>query len=722
MIDAEAFRHRLGTLERLKPVVRVALLNELLSACGPEEAGPVSLGLLDLAIVPADERPRAGVPRLIRLMAYARRRGRAGIHAGALRSLVRLWVKVPQDLRRVVLVAGRGRLGAAGAELARSADACDRSGVCELALEAGELSLAPVLAGLFEDQEASVAASAERALVRLAFLGSGLDPETGESAAVPARDDGEPAADEIDSLRRSIAAVVGSAARERRRGVLVGAMALIGPADVAAARAGRGNVLAAMLLSEDAALRTALRNALRWSDGPLARRRALEWLSIEALGASALERLARARSIVEHECVLSRAHLLANPARARRAAMLGRAAGGTESGGSGPAFVPAPEDVASLSRTARRGLARFVRTTAAVPGVVRHVIEPLTADADAVARHSCTGVAPPTLLADLTLDPDERVARTAMLAWSLVGERGGGAGPRPALRADAGRERLLTRLARSPHESIRALARHEISLLAWLDPRSPQGRASARRRLMAEPETLLADLRAVLLAGEPDDRIAAIQTVRTLCLHAGVERELLGLCEAAADGPRARVAATALAALAELGTDAAARAVTHHVGVADARVRANAVEGVGVLLRTGRDGDSMRSCLVELRDDPQHRARANALRALLARPGSQVEARGGVRVYEPAAVGSLLAMLADERPEHRLAGAWVAGRVLPFEGAARLGPRWAEVSVRMHELAAGDGDRRVRVRASQCAGLMRAKLRAQVTGAAGAPA
>ncbi len=709
MSDTEAFQRRLGLAARLKPLARIALLDETLAWCSPDEAGPVALGLVDLAIVPADESPRAGVPRLIRLMAHARRRRLSGVHTAALRSLVRRWGRIPADLRHVVLVAGRGRLSDVAASLARSVDPCHRASVCELALDAEEFSLAPALAGLFEDREASVAGAAERALARLSLLGANLDPETGEAA--PGRERIEES--DLDVVRASVAAVIPAAARERRRTVLVAAMALIEPADMARARAGRGDPVTALVFGDDETVRSAARNALRWSEGPLARRRALEWLSSEAVGAAAVERLARARTVAEHECVLCRVHLFAHPARARRAALLGRSIK-PEPGQSRPSCVPAPEEVPALSVGARRGLARYLRAIDAPPGAARDVFEALTGDADAPARHACVRGAPPGVVADLTFDTDARVARGAMTAWSLVGERSVGRGPerRLALRADPARERLLVRLARSPHRCVRAMAREEISLLAWLDAATPQGRAAARRRWLADPGRFVAEMRAVLLTGEPQDRVAAIGVVRRLGLHAAVERELLGLCEAAAEGARARVAATAVGALAELGTHDAARAVVRHTSVADARVRANAVEGVGVLTRDGRGGEGGRALLVELKDDPQHRARANALRALLARPASALEERGGVRVYEPAAVGSLLSMLGDARAEHRLAGAWVAGRVLPFEGAARLGPRWAEVSVRVHDMAGEDPDARVRVRAAQCAGLMRARLAA----------
>jgi len=714
MEDSEAFRSRLALTLRLAAGPRVRVLNELLGVCGPEEAGPVALALLDLAIVPVEERPRQSAPRLIRLLGRVHSRANAGLHLNALAALVRWWGRLSADVRHVVLVAGSGRLAAAAAVLAASSDAGDRMSVCALASECGDAGLAPLLAGLFVDGDPAVAGAAERALMGVAFRASGIDPATGERGegvdegglrVMDAEPVGEPG--------RSIAMVMPAAALERRRAALLGAMALLGPEVLARARAGAGCVLGAWMIGADDGTLGALRNTLRWSDGPLARRRALEWLSMSALGGAALERLSRARTVAEHECVLSRSHLLARPARAARAVMLGRAQRPGDTA-SAPGYLPVPEELSVMSGAARRGAARYVHATDTAFAHRRRVLEPLLADADAAVRLSCVGALPPGALPDLCFDSDARVARSAMLSWSLVGERAGG-GSR-SLRVDAGRERLVLRLARSPHRSVRALAVQERGAASWLDASSPAARAAARRRLASEPEALIADLRALMLTGGADERVSAILVTRSLGLHGALGRELLGLCDARGDASRARVAATALAALAELGTDEAARAVQRHTGVAEPRVRANAVEGLGVLWKSSAAGGALRAGLIEFKDDPHHRARANALRALLVNPWpSGVRGPGeGLRAYEPAAVGSLLSMLSDERAMHRLAGAWVAGRVLPFDGASRLGPRWAEVSVRVHEMAGEDADPRVRVRAAQCAGLLRARLRSDL--------
>ncbi len=734
-MDTEALRHRMDALLKLAPAARVALLGECLGVAGPDEVGPITLALLDLAIVPGEERPRQTAPRLIRLYGHFRRRARAGVHLAALSELVRRWSAVPEDLRYVVTVAGRGRLAQAAHAVLASDDPQARLGVCAAAWDTGEFALAPILATLFEDREPAVAAAAERALARMAYRAASIDPDSGEDVPddeAASRDD-QMEQEAVGLLVGAVASVMPVAAAERRRPALVAAMALLAPARLARARSTRSDPLSAWFTGADEAARGALRAALRWTEAPLARRRALEWLSIDALGAAAAERLDRARTPAEHQCVLTRAHLLAHPARARRAAILARQSTPAEPARPLPGCVPPPELIPSLTREARRAVPGYLRAVGAGVEALRRVLEPLLADGDALVRLACTRAAPPGALADLCFDPDRRVARSAVLAWSLAGERAGGAAPgrRLALRPDAARERMLSRLARSPHAPVRAIARQEIALVAWLDPGTPAGRAAARRRLLHEPEALLADLRALLLAGGADDRVAAVQTARGLRLHAHLERELLTLCGAPAEGDGARVAATSIAALAELGTPEAARAVAGHVGASDPRVRANAVEGVGLLARAPARTENPRGLLVELKDDPHHRVRANALRALLTHPAPIGEAgvgggaapggaRGTIRMYEPAAAQALLAMLVDDRPEHRLAGAWVAGRTLPFEGAARLGPRWVEIGVRVHELASGDVDARVRVRAAQCATLLRARLGTAALSGAGA--
>ena len=85
--------------------------------------------------------------------------------------------------------------------------------------------------------------------------------------------------------------------------------------------------------------------------------------------------------------------------------------------------------------------------------------------------------------------------------------------------------------------------------------------------------------------------------------------------------------------------------------------------------------------LMELKSDPDHRVRANVLRAALREPMLAGRARS-----------EMLAMLEDARDMHRLAAVWLAGRT----------PRLSEgeeVAARIGVLACGDASEHVRARA-----------------------
>ncbi|NUQ52456.1 MAG: hypothetical protein HUU19_07135, partial [Phycisphaerales bacterium] len=104
-------------------------------------------------------------------------------------------------------------------------------------------------------------------------------------------------------------------------------------------------------------------------------------------------------------------------------------------------------------------------------------------------------------------------------------------------------------------------------------------------------------------------------------------------------------------------------------------------------------GDHALLTLLELKDDGAHRARANALRGLL-------ETAAG----EPSVEG-VHAMLSDERPMHRLAGVWLAGRVLPGVKPV-IAARYGDLAGAVKRLAEKDEDEHVRRRALHAAGLM----------------
>jgi HEAT repeat protein len=179
--------------------------------------------------------------------------------------------------------------------------------------------------------------------------------------------------------------------------------------------------------------------------------------------------------------------------------------------------------------------------------------------------------------------------------------------------------------------------------------------------------------------------------VRFMRLAPRFEMDLLDLATTA---PNDRVRATAVAALGVCITDTARRVVRASLNAPDQRVRSNAIEAVDA-------GDPV---LLEYKEDGSHRVRASAVRRLLATDNAD---QPGASARD-AAAESLARMLTDDRPEHRLSGAWAAERTLLPERRDTIGLGWRAAARRVIDAADQDPDPRVRLRASRCARRMQA--------------
>lgn len=697
---------RIDAVLRMPPDEAAVVLAGLIPFA-PDDLRPVLAGrILELAVVP--ERRSVG-PRwfaaAVRMLRLARE-DRAVAPNRALSEVLRIWPDVPKELFPVAECVGRGRWTAAAQLVASSGSAADREALAHAALELRSVELAEIAARLVSDEEPRVAATAERAVIAISEV---CDDESRET------------------IERAVAAAASAPGETARRGPVLAAMKLLDARELWLARRGRGGALGAWFSSDRAS--GPLRSVLRSGGGAMVRARALEWLRSGVLGSAAAERLGRAADAGEHEAVLTRLHLLANPTRRRRAASILTKRGGdpgrTALAGGGP--IPTAQQVRELSSEAKRGLARW--TSALRLGIEerRTALEPILSDPDAAVRLSLSSGHPVGMLADLCLDSDARVARRAFCEWSLAGVRttGSGLASIAMLREDPARLRLLGRLGRSPHAQVRHFAALELDAADWLNAESAPGRLAARAMLKSSRPEFIARLKA-MIAREGEDRARAIHLARRLGIAGELQSEIL---EAASltGGADPRAVATAVSSLGEIEGERAAKIIAERLHDADARVRANAVEALARKTREVADlavGDPVAyAALIELKDDQNHRVRANAIRGLLQRPGAMIEGkpvRGPARVYEPAALSGLAAMLADERPMHRLAGAWLAARILPVEGRARLGPRFGELTARVRRLAEGDADRAVRVRARQCAQRLASELRENWAAPAGA--
>lgn len=369
-----------------------------------------------------------------------------------------------------------------------------------------------------------------------------------------------------------------------------------------------------------------VRGLIRTSDDPAMRSCAWVWLKHPSLATACAERLTKADHLAEQSVVLERAYLALNPQRAAGLTASNRveerhfASGGA---------LPRLTQIDGLSIPARRGLARWLETVPIGARLRDAASSVLLTDPDASVRQSLVITAaqaepPPACLLDLVFDADAAVASTSADAVLV---RAG----TDALTADQ-RERLAVVLTRSGHDTLRHLA-------AQLAQR-PGGRA--RLRAVAEAERLT-------------DQFAA-------------------------KGPEvvsARSVASAVASLAAADAaepEATERILLRAAELPDARVRANAIEG---LLRRARTRPP--SCLsanrpiVELlldrATDAHHRIRANAARGLLLCGWAGVLADGSTTERKPdltlVAAGSrtLAALLADSRTMHRVAGLWLAHRL-----------------------------------------------------------
>ena len=393
--------------------------------------------------------------------------------------------------------------------------------------------------------------------------------------------------------------------------------------------------------------------------------------------------------------------------------------------------MPAASELATLSPDARVGAARLAIRAAGRENASA-LLAPLLADADVLVRHAASLAATPTELADFAFDAHHAIAASAARRWSLAGLRSAkGSLLLRAVETDDGtRRRLTSRLARAPVAAVRHVARQDLAAYDWAVDASPAARMAARHMLARDPDGATKRLLEELESPDVRRRMGAIGVIRALSLHEAFAPRLIAIArestphlpvptpitnppspiEAPEDASRSaggaidakvdpRLRATAISALSDgamlsASSRDAERVIEECLHDADTRVRANAVEAVAKRVRHSPGAsDHALLTLLELKDDGAHRARANALRGLL-------ETAAG----EPS-VDGVRAMLADERPMHRLAGVWLAGRVLPGVKPV-IASRYGELAGVVKRLAEKDEDEHVRRRAVHAAALM----------------
>jgi len=632
-------------------------------------------------------------------------------------------------MRQAALAVGEDRLHSVVSRAATSPNPAARLSLATLCSHAADARLAASAVSLLLDRDPGVAGMAERAIVTLAVLAMLEDSNTGvaDALAAAAESHGLPpdferglqngVLGDTDLILSEVAEAVMTFSEHRRRGAVLASLLLLSApltrphaAHTQRPLSPGAGALASWFGQVPDTSHSAMKGLLRSSELPITRVRALEWLNRPDYGPAAAERLSRASLIAEHELVLSRAHLLVNPRRARAAlkvkvliepATVDTARTAVFAAGSA---LPGFGTVARLSIGARRGLARFAAGISLSPGVRRATAQTLLTDADPVTRHAAVRHTTPGGMEDFCFDSDERVARSAMLMWSSAGESRRAPGA-PA--SDPAVRRTLELLSRSPHRAVRTWASADLRNQAEVFSDTLAGRSAARRWLIRDRGGFVEHLRQRI--GSSGDASGVIVLIRRLRLAPDFQSDLTGLLRDGRGKPR--LIATAVAAAGDLTGEEVLRELGAFLNHGDARVRANAVEAVTrharlavpigatpMLPYAGR--------IIELKSDDHHRVRANAIRAAML---AVVAGAGGEPEFSAADL--MASMLTDQRQMHRLAGVWLASRTLVGNGRKAVGPRWSELVARVGEVAKFDDAHGVRIRAASCASRVDAEVR-----------
>jgi hypothetical protein len=580
--------------------------------------------------------------------------------------------------------------------LAESGEIDARLAAIAIANDTADPGLGKVVCAMLRDEEQRIRKAADETLLRMALrLLSHLPPALlGEHYAAIARTpiDALPVDQEVIELERCVLlrAVSDAAwgfAAHRCRSPLIAALLLMDRASATPMEREIGARMKRLLSEREHPSHAPLRSVLKRTDCPLLRERALRWLPISAISTAALDRLASADSIVEHELVLTKQTLAMRPARADKLASLARTRGADRADG----LLPSRSDLGALSEQARVGLISLSRLIGENEAAQRARMEPLLADdSDRVRLHSAS-MCSTIDLQDYLFDPDPIVARHAAIRWSTIGIDP----PRFDSPAGGARVRLCVQNTRSPHASVRSLASHELARLTIDDATNPASRHRARKLLDTDPAAFTRALRDRLSVHQYCD--SAIALIRALGVEGRFELDLIGIVQGENHPERAR--ASAIAALSLVNSNAARYVLSEALSDRDLRTRANAVETIRVEPEQ----------LVEYKDDEHHRVRANAIKRLILANDGQ---RASVRT---AANDSLIELLGDPRPMHRLAGTWVAQRTLAHQHREKLGKGWRPIIAQLEELAATDPDPRLRERAARCIRRLSAEINATPT-------
>lgn len=459
-----------------------------------------------------------------------------------------------------------------------------------------------------------------------------------------------------------------AAAIARRMAWLGGAL---GEACASYHRHGRHDVLAAVglvapvfnmqlmiqLRDHRSATHIALTRMIRGVERPAVAAAMLGFAGISELAPAVTEGLKLRRSGEHLDPMLSRTHLLANPAVRAALRKVQQSAH----------LLPDVALVGRLSPTRLRLLPRWVHHVYARSEAKVAALAPITTSRDRTARLQALRmlirmekIVADDLIATMCFDSEVAIARIALR--HLMARRW------------EGLPDLLVKLISSPHTEVAKMAEARFTPMGFnrywdhFDKLEPAVRRAAGAALIKLDARFHHQLAARMASSHAADRFKAVMIARELGQESFFEQQLLDLMI----DPDTRVASAATSAAGSIGqstriVEALAGALEHP----DDRVRANAVESVEKMDVV----DQTYQQLTELLDSQGHRSRANAVKALLRLPV------GG-------ALGALGRMLRDPDPEHRISALWVVQRM-----------GLEQVAGRIAELAQSDDDAEVRRRA-----------------------
>lgn len=697
------------SFRRLKGVARLRAISAALERCRAEDREGLGQMLVELAEAPGEPKGSGPVAMIQRGVTRLRAGGDpVAVADAALYQIAHAWGTWSREVRVAALAIGRGRWGKFGEVLAREGSATVRSGLALLVVDSMDGSLARAMNVLLADRDRGVAQAAERAWIEIATRMSGL-PDA-RLVGVPRVNDAVAWTDAgVIEDARAMRAALGGALRafpeHRGRGVLLAATLLLDPRtlDHAAGEAPR-DPLAAIALSREESASGSVRGFLRTSTLAIVAERALEWLAFAPLARSASERIEKVSTPAEVASLARRWSLSMRPCRK---ALLGEisAAGLLKPG----AFDAGEARAEALPEQVRARVPSVLATLRFGPSERTRSLEAMLLDASPLVRHALARHGTPRDVVDLAFDADGRVACSGAIRASLVG-----AGrTTESKEEETQRGHVWRSMARSPVAVVRAIARGEIARLPCWETGLLGARSELRRSLVSDREGTIRALNDRLRAAGSDELASLLSIVRIVGLSTELEGVLLELANrSAVDSPgRSRALANLVMTLGDAHGTASLDVLQNFKAHADARVRANAVQALGRRARLDAwNARRLLASMIELKGDPQHRVRANALKSILDGAASGGTPGLGATAFDklgtsaaPEAIESLVSMLTDSRPAHRLAGVWLASRTLDQHGAGELASRTPEITARVQELARFDADAMVRHRAAATA-------------------